>query len=149
MMKKFFIIILVLFSLYAYSQDKGLGVGVIIGEPTGISLKKWLNTVNAIDAGFSWTLYKPSLHLHVDYLWHSYNVFDTKERIPIYYGIGGRIKFGNKNDARLGVRGVLGIDFFLKKTPLDIFIEIAPIFDLVPSTSISGNGGLGVRYFFN
>lgn len=148
-MKRTAFILLVLISLNVYTQDKGFGVGVILGEPTGISLKNWLNKTNAIDAGISWTLYKPALHLHVDYLWHSYNVFSTKERIPLYYGIGGRLKFGNKDDARIGVRGVIGIDFFIRNTPLDIFIEIAPIFDLVPSTSVSGNGGLGIRYFFN
>lgn len=148
-MKKTLLILLIIFTLNVYSQDKGFGVGVIIGEPTGISLKNWLNTKNAIDAGFSWTLYKPALHIHVDYLWHSYNVFNTKERIPLYYGVGGRIKFGNKDDARIGLRGVIGVDFFVRNAPIDIFIEIAPIFDLIPSTSMSGNGGLGIRYFFN
>lgn len=147
-MKKLITLLIILFSFNLYTQEKGVGLGVIVGEPTGISFKSWMNTTNAIDAGLSWTLYKPALHIHSDYLWHSYNLFDIKEKIVLYYGVGGRLKLGNKDESRIGVRGVIGIDFMLKSAPLDIFLEIAPVFDLIPATAFSGNGGIGIRYFF-
>ncbi len=147
-MKKY--IILFLFSLsISYSQEKGFGVGVMLGEPTGISLKSWMNETNAIDAGLAWSYYKsPSMHFHADYLWHSFDLIKTEEQIPVYYGVGGRIKFGKKDDSKLGVRGVFGVGYFLKSAPLDFFVEIAPVFDIIPGTSFNMNGAIGARYFF-
>jgi hypothetical protein len=34
------------------------------------------------------------------------------------------------------------------RVPVDIFIELAPILDLVPETDFTVNGAVGVRYFF-
>lgn len=147
-MKKYLFLFLLAAS-FSYTQDRGLGVGAMLGEPTGVSLKAWTNANNAIDAGLAWSYYKsPSLHLHADYLWHSFDVIKTNERIPIYYGVGGRLKFGKKDDSNLGVRGVFGVGYFLKSAPVDFFIEIAPILDLIPGTGFSMNGGIGARYFF-
>ncbi|MBI3766102.1 MAG: hypothetical protein HY277_06330, partial [Ignavibacteriales bacterium] len=39
----------------SFSQDRGFGIGILIGEPTGVSVKGWLNATNAIDAGVAWS----------------------------------------------------------------------------------------------
>ncbi len=130
-------------------EQRGFGLGIILGEPTGISMKGWLSNANAIDAGVAWSFRREtSLHVHADYLWHSFNVFSTKEEIPLYYGIGGRIKVGRNEDTRLGARVVVGVDFLLHDAPLDFFLEVAPILDLTPSTELNGNAGFGARYWF-
>jgi hypothetical protein len=36
-----------------------------------------------------------------------------------------------------------------KNAPIDVFIEVAPLLDIIPETDFSFNGGLGVRFFFN
>ncbi|MBI1805172.1 MAG: hypothetical protein HY033_03650 [Ignavibacteriae bacterium] len=134
---------------YALSQERGFGAGILIGEPTGFSVKGWVSDNNAIDAGIAWSFYREaSIHIHADYLWHSFNVFHTQEKIPIYYGIGGRIRTAKHGDAQLGVRVVVGVGYIFRNAPVDLFLEVAPIVDLAPSTELSGNGGIGARFWF-
>lgn len=131
-----------------YAQDKGFGIGIIAGEPTGISLKNWLSRTEAIDAAAAWSFEGESnLHIHADYLLHNFDVFNVqKGQLPLYYGIGGRIKFSDRT--QVGVRGVVGIDYLLENAPLDIFLEIVPILELAPSTDLKFNGAIGLRFFF-
>lgn len=148
-MKKSILFIMMFVATIAFSQESGFGVGLMLGEPTGISLKAWTSSSNAIDAGLAWSFYKnPALHMHADYLWHDFDLIKTKDRIPVYYGVGGRIRLGDKDNARIGVRGVFGIGFLLKEAPIDFFLELAPILDLIPATGLNMNGGIGARYFF-
>lgn len=149
-MKKLLLTLLLVVTTSTFSQDKGFGLGVILGEPTGISFKGWTSENNAIDGGVAWsfTHRTTALHLHADYLWHLFDVIKSEENIPMYYGVGGRVKLGNNDNNRLGVRGVVGINYLMRKVPLDFFIEIAPILDLIQSTEFSINGGIGARYFF-
>ena len=117
----------------SWSQDHGVGAGILIGEPTGISFKGWLSPTTAMDAGLAWSFHREtSFHVHADYLIHAFDVFHTRERIPIYYGIGGRIKTSRHEDASLGVRVVVGADYMFRDAPVDIFLEVAPVLDLAP-----------------
>lgn len=142
--------IIVCFSGLVSAQKSGVGIGVMFGEPTGLSFKGWISERSAIDGGLGWSFVNDgSIHLHVDYLYHFYNVFDTPN-IPLYLGVGGRIKMQNKernNDTRIGIRIPFGISFQFTDAPVDIFLEIAPILDLSPKSEGSVNGALGVRLY--
>jgi hypothetical protein len=149
------IFIFVLSWLNANSQVKGFGVGVIVGEPTGLCAKGWLSSSTAIDGAIAWSFTdKSSLHLHADYLWHTSSlVSSTTGTLPLYVGIGGRVKFvqndNNSSDTRIGVRIPVGLSYQFNTIPVDIFVELVPILDLSPKTELNGNGGLGVRYYFH
>lgn len=135
----------------ARSEISGFGVGAILGEPTGLSLKCWVNETSAVDAGFAWSFRdNSSFHLHGDYLWHNYDLIPVSEgRLPIYFGIGGRIKFEDGNDdTRAGVRFPVGLAYHFPNVPVELFVEVAPILDLTPATKFDLNGGIGVRYYF-
>lgn len=131
------------------AQDRGFGLGIVIGEPTGFSLKKWRSDTTAIGGAIAWSFGKNNgLHLHGDYLVHNFDVFQPeKEQLALYYGIGGRIKIA-KDETKVGVRIPLGIDYIFEKASLDVFLEFVPLLDLVPSTDFELNGAIGVRYFF-
>jgi len=131
------------------AQGRGFGLGIILGEPTGLSFKKWRSDTTAIGGAVAWSFGKKNeLHLHGDYLVHNFDVFRSKkENLASYYGIGGRIKI-IKDESRLGVRIPLGINYILEKAPLDIFLEFVPLLDLVPSTDFEVNGAIGIRYLF-
>ena len=125
------------------------GLGIILGEPTGLSFKQWITGANAVDAGAAWSFDNPSaFHFHMDYLYHrGVDLSSDVGGFMFYFGIGGRFK-AEEDDSRLGVRVPLGLDYVFDDTPLDLFFEVAPIMDLAPETEFRVNGGFGIRYFF-
>jgi hypothetical protein len=133
----------------AYAQHD-FGLGIIVGEPTGLSGKLWLSQNSAIDGAAAWSFEgEDAFHLHMDYLLHSFNVIKVDEgKLPIYYGIGGRIKFEEEDNARVGLRIPVGLEYIFTGERVDFFLEVVPLLDLVPDTDFSLNGGIGVRYFF-
>jgi len=143
------------------AQDHGFGMGLILGEPTGLSAKLWTSKQNAFDFGLGVSVggdrisYKGNynsgsrIHFHMDYLWHSFNAISSTERFPLYYGIGGRFNTGGDYDGSIGIRGVFGIAWFPHSTPIDVFVELVPVFQLTSSVGFGIDAGLGVRYFFN
>ena len=133
----------------AQTNAGDFGIGVIIGEPTGISAKYYAGGNNAFDFGVAWSLGRnDNFHLHADYLVHRFDLIDVERgRFPLYYGIGGRVRTGP--GSQVGVRFPIGLSYYFPSDPVEIFFEIVPILDLTPGTDISGNGGLGVRFYFN
>ncbi|MBM4171002.1 MAG: hypothetical protein FJ214_03935 [Ignavibacteria bacterium] len=152
-MKKFSLLFLFLLiiSKFSLAQDKGNGLGIILGEPTGISGKYWLDNTKAIDFGlaYSFVSKNSALSLHADYLYHAFDVIKSTERFPIYYGFGARLRLVNGAENMLGARGVIGIAWLSSKIPIDAFIELVPVFNLFPSTSLNLDLAIGSRYFFN
>ena len=145
----------------SFAQDHGFGLGVIIGEPTGISAKLWTSSVNAFDFGLGWSIGgdrigkhgedyggETRVHFHADYLWHSFEAIHSSERFPLYYGFGGRLNTGGGYDASVAVRGVFGIAWLPHNTPIDVFLELVPSLQLTPSTGFGLDGGVGARYYF-
>lgn len=140
------------------AQDRGFGLGIVVGEPTGISLKSWQGRTTALDAALAWSFAgNDFVQLHGDYLSHNFSLLKVEQgQLPFYYGIGGRIKLinidnkrGDRDDkTRIGVRIPLGLAYLFEKVPLDLFIEVVPILDLVPETAFDLNAAIGVRYFF-
>ena len=143
------------------AQERRFGLGIILGEPTGISAKLWTSNRTALDFGLGWSLGgdriskydgyytgESRVHFHMDYLWHSFDAIRSSERFPLYYGVGGRINTGAGYKSSAAVRGVLGILWLPRRTPIDVFFELVPALQLAPSTGFGIDAGLGVRYFF-
>ena len=138
----------IIFITQIYPQDRGTGLGIIIGEPTGFSFKHWTSSTTAFDAAIAWSfINEGAFHIHVDYLLHSFRLIDVPEgKLPFYYGIGGRLKTSDKT--RLGVRVPLGLAYLFQTAPIDIFLEVVPILDFIPKTDFRINAALGARYYF-
>lgn len=143
------VFIITIISGTVFAQSYGFGLGIILGEPTGISAKYWTTGSTAFDFGLGYSLKKNSrLHLHADYLFHVNNLFNTTENISLYYGPGARLRLVESGDSRLGFRFDVGLVWVPRNSPIDVFLEIAPLLDIIPSTDFTVNGGVGVRYFF-
>ena len=135
-------------------------VGILLGEPTGLSGKLWTTGNTAVDLGIAWSFGDGgNFHLHGDYLFHNFDFFDVDSgALPIYVGIGGRLRFEDDkddplgdeddDDYRVGLRVAIGIEYILESNPFSFFFEVAPIVDFLPDTEADVNGGIGVRYIF-
>lgn len=138
----------------SFGQTNNFGIGIIVGEPTGLSMKLKLSENTAIDGALGWSFEdKGSIHIHGDFLLHDYNLIHVDEgRLPIYYGIGGRIKLKNNDndndEDKIGVRIPVGIAYEFSSRKVDIFLEIVPILDLAPESRVTFNAAIGARYYF-
>lgn len=154
-MKKLILLFICIFfiSYTLTAQESGFGVGIMVGEPSGLSFKKWLNNLNAVDAGVGWSFPENgSIHLHADYLYHNYDLIKVSDsKIPFYFGIGGRLKFkGEEKSAKgnsIGIRVPVGVAYEFSRAPFDVFLEIVPILDISPDTRFTFNSAIGVRYY--
>ncbi len=131
-------------------QNKGFGLGVMVGEPTGISAKYWVSEDNALDLGLAYSFVgkHSSFSLHADYLYHTFDILPSAPQFTAYFGFGGRLRVAHHADNSLGARGVIGIAWLNDVVPVDIFFEIAPVFTLIPATTLNLDLAIGVRYFF-
>lgn len=148
-------LLLLLGSVGARAQDHGFGIGIIVGEPTGLSAKAWTTGNTAFDFAAAWSFsHGSALHLHGDFLVHRFELIRIDPgSMPVYYGLGARLKFrdnsrSNDEDARLGLRIPVGLAYLFEEAPLDLFVEIVPLLDLAPDTDFTLNASIGIRYFF-
>jgi hypothetical protein len=137
----------------SHADPKDLGLGVMVGAPTGLTGKYWLDDINAIDFAVGDLGYYDNngysgVNVHVDYLWHHYGIFgdpasDAYNRLPLYVGVGGMIE----SPGVAGVRGVLGITY-LFHAPFDLFFEVAPTLVIAPNLGFGIDANLGGRVYF-
>ena len=124
------------------------GVGVIVGDPTGISLKHWLTEGTAIDAAFAWSLDESdAFGIHADYLRHVPGLVKiASAEFPLHYGIGGLLVLADSS--AFAFRAPVGLSYRFQAEPIDIFAELAGVLLVAPSTDFDIHVGVGARYFF-
>lgn len=125
------------------------GLGVMLGEPTGVNGKYWLSDTTAVDSGLAWSFAggQTAFHIHSDYLFHNFGLFKMRDHeLQFYFGGGARLKFADRT--KFGIRVPVGMAYKFDQEPIDLFFELAPIVDLAPNTEISINLGVGARYYF-
>jgi hypothetical protein len=138
-------------------QGKDFGFGIILGDPTGGTLKFFSNQNNAfvVDFGAS---YFGSPRIGVDYLWQ-FNAFNS-DIANLYAGAGGTIGFGRgngfyykdkyireKSNVGLGARGVFGVNVIPRRMPLEFFFEVGVLMSVAPDFGSSADIGLGMRFY--
>ena len=142
--------------------DKGtLGLGIILGEPTGLCAKVYLKDDQAIQVAVGSAFVSGGLQLHADYIFHPWILQDRDSYVlPAYVGPGLRLidyqgASGEPSQVAVGLRAVAGLLFDFKNVPLDAFVEIALVGGYKFSSGIAKGGfdpainaGAGVRYYF-
>lgn len=136
----------------------GFGLGIVLGEPTGITAKGFFAREHALQGHVGFAFGKNSrIHLVVDYLYHFHNVIPPLGEagyLAPYLGVGGLLslrtgdKKGDERDVSLGVRIPLGLSFSFRTVPIEIFAEVAPGIGILPGTFAIVDGGLGGRFYF-
>ena len=151
--------------------QKGFGLGVMVGAPTGLSGKLYLDrSPMAIQFGlgtYHQTHAHDGLHVHGDVLWHPAVLASTPAfDLPFYVGVGARLLdydeyydhgHWHNDESRIGVRVPIGLSFDFRRAPLDLFAELVPVWDLVHDhddfdehhhSHADLTGALGLRYYF-
>lgn len=142
----------------AQGDDKYVGLGFIVGEPTGLDAKFFLNNEHALEFALAWSLDgQNELHLQGDYLWHRYNLINLNngDEMPLFFGIGARMIFeeedpgdNDDDDDIIGIRFPVGLAYMFTNYPFDIFAAIVPILDLTPDSDFDLEGAIGARFWF-
>lgn len=130
----------------ARAQQAGdTGVGVVLGAPTGVTGKLWLTGTQAVDAGLGWN---SELTVYGDYLWHGWDVVPqpSQGKLPVYLGLGAQAR--TFHETEFAIRTVAGIAYWLPRHPVEIFLEVVPVFRLTRHEGAGIEAGLGVRYYF-
>lgn len=143
--------VLIAGSVVAGENTRGFGLGVMVGEPSGLSAKVWTGSRTAFDAGVALSLNKDSgFAAHADYIWHVHDL-SAKDRamIPFYYGVG--VRYRDRMDGRndnFGVRIPLGLAYLFARSAFEVFFELVPVLDIAPDQEFNANLAAGARYFF-
>jgi hypothetical protein len=127
------------------------GVGIILGEPIGPSLKYFIDDTLAIDGALGWSTHDHTdFYLHSDVLWHNFDLVPVSQgKAPVYIGGGLLLRFRNSGqEDQFGLRVPVGVSYIFDTAPVDIFAEIGPALDLTPAVRGEVTGGVGIRFWF-
>lgn len=141
----------------AEAQERPFGLGVMAGEPLGISMLAWLSDAVSLNGGVGWSLHGDRIgringprrfHLHVDLIRHSFEPVRQEDRYPVFAGIGVRLNSGAGLSTTFTLRGVAGISWMPHTAPLDLFMELVPMVQLNSPAGVGIEAGVGMRYLF-
>lgn len=140
----------------AANRDGDLGLGVMVGDTTSITAKYWTSERSAVSVGAGGK-YSQEGWLQADWVRHFLGSLGTSTRfiseMGPYVGIGlgagfnrtiSNVKYQNDWFARVPV----GLAWLPARTPVDLFIELAPTWDFAPTSVAYFSGNLGARYYF-
>jgi len=131
------------------TQNKKFGAGLMLGEPTGASLKYWLSDESAIDGLVGFSFDDTDFSIHADYLYHFNDLVPLDEnRLAVYVGGGPRYRARDHRDDLFGLRTVGGVAYIFDDIPVDVFFEVGPVFDVAPDFKVRYTVGIGARFWF-
>lgn len=153
-MKKWMLYVVVAsFGFLSFAQAD-TAVGVVIGDPTGISARFGLDAEHSFEGALAYSSSDyEGIHVHGTYLWDKARVFKTEaDPLYLYYGLGLRLISISKGkydgDLSVAPRAPLGLRYIFENPDVEIFAELALSLDLTPTTDVDLDGGLGVRIRF-
>lgn len=133
------------------------GLGLEIGDPSGLSFKYFAGGETAIDGALGFSVRNDWFHAHLDYLFHFPQNWGGQNFLP-YVGIGAKLAAWDSNrrddwyddDDRvsIGARVPLGLAWHPRSAPIDIFAEIVPALWVLPGTHVNFDFALGARFYF-
>ncbi|MBL4753272.1 MAG: hypothetical protein JKY52_06715 [Flavobacteriales bacterium] len=137
--------------VFAQDADKDFSLGLRAGDPTGLTLKKYLGT-NALELTIGSLLGDGDLSIFVHYLFHNpiTSIGDNNDITGLdwYYGLGGQIKSFN-GAVDLGGDGVLGLEYTFSEIPITVFLDAILYVEIIDNPlNIDLDAGIGARYNF-
>lgn len=139
----------------AVPAQADVGLGVFVGEPTGLDLKLGLSARSGLDLVFGWDTYRDNRdeYVHVTYLATLLVGHGSSVNVPLRLGIGGAIYDDGSFDrgTNLAVRVPLQLGLRFRTAPIEIYGEVALKLTFVRSHGdpyADLDGGIGLRFYF-
>jgi len=131
-------------------------LGVLVGSPMGISVRLGVGPRFALDVAVgASSIGDGGPVVHLDGLWQPTALLENERvALPIYLGVGGHVLWAETkhqgSDLHVGIRVPVGLLAELRPAQLQLFAEVAPVFDVVRTVGdvVNVDLGAGVRYSF-
>lgn len=133
---------------------KRFGLGIVAGDPTGITGKHYVSSRLAASGIVAWSFVDEGATFIMDV---TYDIgalpADTAAvKVPWYVGAGGKLVVDrggkNRDQTVVGVRVPVGVAVQWNRHPVEVFVEVAPGIQVTPATEFDIGGGIGVRWYF-
>jgi hypothetical protein len=133
-----------------------VGLGLFIGEPTGLDLKLGLSPRSGLDLLFGWDTYRDNRdhYGHLTYLVTPVVGHGDAVLVPVRLGIGVAVYDDGSfdNGTNVAVRAPLEIGLRFRRTPLELYGELAFKLTFVDANhnndDLDLDGGIGIRFYF-
>jgi hypothetical protein len=126
-----------------------VGIGLFLGRPTGVDAKIGIGNRSGLDLLFGFdNVFRDGrvVYGHVTYLATLFVGRGSSVLVPLRLGIGGAL-YGNHPN--FGVRAPLELGFKFRGAPVEIYLEIAALLQIVDTpVDLSLQGGAGFRIYF-
>jgi hypothetical protein len=133
------------------TDHEDIGVGVILGIPTGLSGKFWFSDRSAIDAAVGWNFETQYFAFQAGYL-YNFPLDVPSGFLAAYVGAGGLLELASPSDERvidpLYVSGRIPIGLEYIYQPVGFCAELDPLLVLYPGIGFEFGGGIGFRFYF-
>jgi len=128
------------------------GLGLFLGEPTGLDFKLGLGNRSSLDIVLGYTSFRDGRtgYGHLTYLVTPLVAQGSSVTVPLRLGIGASV-YGPSGDVGLAIRAPFEIGLRLRSAPLEFYGEIALALEVVGQRSefnLYVQGGVGFRLFF-
>lgn len=135
-------------ALAAPRRAGDMGLGVMLGNPTGITGKYFVTNWTALDLAVG---SDDGLSFHGDVLVHGWDVFPKPEygTFAGYMGVGAGFRDDNdKNDHdQARVRVPFGLAYYPPRNLFEIFLELVPALKFGHDTDFDLDAGVGFRFY--
>jgi hypothetical protein len=141
--------LLIFVSLASYSQIGDIKLGIILGNPTGITAQYRTGSRTAVNASLGRQIAASNyLLLSADFLVHLWSFDSEGDQIRVY--AGGGMSMGFLSDLSISFRIPVGAGYYFSTLPLEMFAEIVPTLQVFGEGNFRfwPGGYLGVRWIF-
>lgn len=128
-----------------------MGLGVFLGQPTGLTFEIDLSATSWVDFKAAWSLGGKNgsallLQGNYEYAFPALFAIEDETFTP-FFGAGAVIGVAT-GEVALGARVPGGVSYRFRTIPLELFVEAGLDIYLFPAFGLDGSGGLGARYRF-
>ena len=136
-MRKTVVSLLFILCLTAGAEARqGTSIGLLLGIPTGMNFKSWLDETTALNVNFAWNIWDRYYFINFDILKH----WEVLYNAPFYAGGGPKLEIGSgstsQNDFNVGLRAIAGMEFFGNQSCFALFSKAVPRRILYSTASI-------------